>query len=1104
MIKKVLFLAFFSILAAYNSSSQCGRISLIGEFNGWNGDHFMTRHPEFTNQFATFITVKQEDDPDNDGDVEMKFRENANWTVNWGSESFPSGIGYQNGPNIPVPYGNYYVTFDCVSGTYNFQTTCGTISLIGEFNDWNGDLQMSRDEGNIDFWTTMIYLSQDDDYNEDGIVEMRFRQNADWNVNWGNSDFPSGIGVLNGWNIPVPIGHYKVEFNCSTGEYNFISTCGDISLIGEFNEWGGDIPLIRDPDDPDIWTLLLTLTAEDNWYDPPDIIEMKFRQNADWSVNWGDADFPSGIGYQDGPNIPVPLDQTGFTTDYLVTFKCTAGEYHFEAASGPISIIGAFNAWNGDVPMNRDDTDPNLWKLSRSWYADSEIKFRENNDWMVNWGNTSWPSGTGIQNGPNIPLVQGKYDVIFNTTSSQYNFILNPDICGEIGLIGDFNNWGTGDPPADVWMVRDPVYPSNFSLEYHFTANTGLLFRMDADPTFTYVWGGNSLCQTGIQDPGQSIQIPAGHYTITFNCKSGDYCFEKGTNSVVADKVFSMYMDGILDENDWKIDQPVSKIVDGIPGDDLNTAEFGVTYNDQYLYVGIDIWDAISTAGDCGEIFIDGNLSGGAYDEYDLHLKYSYYGIEIIYGPAGMECLLGTDLTTYGFSSEIAIPLADLNVNPLVGNSIGFDIILSDDDTGTGVEYKMAWNGGTSNYGNTSSFGDLAFGNLSCGCISIFNPTIGDVILRNPTDQPTTYVGTYDFDDNYDVIFRKDQKSTISWGSNDFPYGTGTLGGPPIPATAGRYRVSFDCLSGEYSFYDPGIPAEGVAYADYTDVQPIIDGDLSEYNLQYGSEIQVDGSVPENNTVEWGAVWDQTSLYVGTRVTDEVVEGSGNPWDNDAIEYYLDGNNDKDGQYDSDFDTQIIQDYYLNWLYLGDTIWMKIDGLQLTSDHWDAKWIPTDLGYNVELRLSWSAFDFLPGRGRVIGWSLGNDDSDKGVGRDYQTVWFGTGSNWSNTADLGELQLAGGPYVVGLEDVPTQPDFILYPNPADGHVNLRLNTSELSDNLTIYVSDITGRTMKVITQHLNGINNIVTIGTDDLPTGMYIVNITTQSGMRAVKKLIVY
>ncbi|MBP6979272.1 MAG: T9SS type A sorting domain-containing protein [Lentimicrobiaceae bacterium] len=878
---------------------------------------------------------------------------------------------------------------------------------------------------------------------------------------------------------------------------NASSQCGMISLIGEFSGWAEDHYMTRDTINPDLWTTFITLTEEDDQYGEDNIVEMKFREDHEWYVNWGSDEFPSGTGVQNGSNIPVPLDGTGLTTDYFVTFNCITGEYYFQSASGLISIIGDFTGWTGDIPMNRDAANPNLWKLSRSWYADSYVKFRENNDWTIHWGSSSWPSGTGFQDGPNIPLVQGTYDITFNASTGEYAFTPNPGICGEIGLVGDFNNWGDGDPVADVWMTRDPSDPGNFILEYTFEQSTGVLFRENADMTFTNTWGGTTLCQNGLNDPDHLIQVPEGSYLITFNHDSWDYCFTKTIQSVFATKVSAMSLDGQLDEMEWTLDQQLTRIIEGEVTDDLNQVHFGIAYNNDYLYIGGTVNDAYVFEDDWIKVFIDPDHSGGPYEPNDIMIRiYSTGNYIILNGPSFVPGIAMLQ-TANGYNFEIAIPRDVLEMDPENGSRIGFDLQNADDDVTPGwPEYWLSWNGDQTNQTGTSMFGHLFFGYPGNPCISLYNETLGDIILHELSDQPGTSVVTYEFDNDYAVVFRRNYLEDPFWGGTGFPDGSMLFNGPAIQVNPGRYRITLDQMTGNYTFTN-ATADEGVAYAYFTETPIIVDGDLYEYDFQYGCDHLVQGEGPGNNVVTWGAIWDGVSLYIGVRVTDEVVEGTGNPWDNDGIEFFLDGNNDKDGLYDEDFDTRMI----LDALNLSD-LWTDPDGVPVTD--YEAIWIATDLGYNVELRFAWSNIGFAPGNGRVIGWSLGNNDSDNGTGRDYQTVWFGTGSNGSNTADLGELQLAGGPYVVGLEDVPTQSDFILYPNPADGNVNLRLNTGELSDNLTICVSDITGRTMKVITQHLNDINNIVTIVTDDLPTGMYIVNITTQSGMRAVQKLVVY
>jgi hypothetical protein len=57
---------------------------------------------------------------------EVKFRKDNSWTANWGALDFPSGNGVQDGANIPVAFaGNYSISFDRLSGQYNFYLLLG-------------------------------------------------------------------------------------------------------------------------------------------------------------------------------------------------------------------------------------------------------------------------------------------------------------------------------------------------------------------------------------------------------------------------------------------------------------------------------------------------------------------------------------------------------------------------------------------------------------------------------------------------------------------------------------------------------------------------------------------------------------------------------------------------------------------------------------------------------------------------------------------------------------------------------------------------------------------------------------------------------------------
>lgn len=92
-------------------------IGIIGtSVNGWNSDVDMQTTDGIKYSLFNF--------PLNVG--ELKFRQDNNWTLNWGSNTFPSGIGIQDGLNIPIPsFGNYDITFNRVTGEYSFvATTC--------------------------------------------------------------------------------------------------------------------------------------------------------------------------------------------------------------------------------------------------------------------------------------------------------------------------------------------------------------------------------------------------------------------------------------------------------------------------------------------------------------------------------------------------------------------------------------------------------------------------------------------------------------------------------------------------------------------------------------------------------------------------------------------------------------------------------------------------------------------------------------------------------------------------------------------------------------------------------------------------------------------
>jgi hypothetical protein len=135
----------------------------------------------------------------------------------WSSIDFPSGTGTQTGDLIPVTEATYNVSFTKSSGAYSFDHI--VVSIIGGFNNWNGDVDMTSTDG-INFTLLGQVFATN--------TALKFRDNHAWDYNFGSttnpSSFPSGTGTVAGaTDIAVPAGSYDISFNRNTLAYNFAS-----------------------------------------------------------------------------------------------------------------------------------------------------------------------------------------------------------------------------------------------------------------------------------------------------------------------------------------------------------------------------------------------------------------------------------------------------------------------------------------------------------------------------------------------------------------------------------------------------------------------------------------------------------------------------------------------------------------------------------------------------------------------------------------------------------------------------------------------------------------------------------------------------------------
>lgn len=266
----------------------------------------------------------------------------------------------------------------------DLSTTWGVVGSATP-NGWNGpDVPFFRQQGNASgdlvAYTTLT----------DG--EIKFRQNNAWDVNLGGS---AGKLVANGDNIKVTAGTYRITFNPTALTYKIEPF--SLGVVGDAtpNGWNGpDVPFVYDPS-TDQWRAIVTLKAGD----------IKFRLNNAWDVNYGGS---AGTLATGGDNIKVTPGT------YLISLDLRGLKYTVEAYK-PWGLVGDAtpNGWNGpDVVLMPDFANEGLFRATNVPLKVGEVKFRQNNDWTVNFGGAN---GTLSAGGANIKVTTaGNYDVVLD------------------------------------------------------------------------------------------------------------------------------------------------------------------------------------------------------------------------------------------------------------------------------------------------------------------------------------------------------------------------------------------------------------------------------------------------------------------------------------------------------------------------------------------------------------------------------------------------------------------------------------------------------------------------------------------------------------------
>lgn len=189
-----------------------------------------------------------------------------------------------------------------------------------------------------------------------------------------------------------------------------------------------------------------------------------------------------------------------------------------------ISIVGTgVNGWPGNQvgdEITLSTTDNVTYTIDNLVVNTGEVKFRQDFAWDTNWGSSSWPAGTGTQNGNNIPTIAGTYDVTFNRTTGAYSFT-GSSAFESVGI------WGPAVDPVNGFNGGDIEMLTNDGIQYRLSGYTftsgAAKFRINDNPLETF--GAVDFPSGTATEDGPNILVEGGTWTVFFNLETGAYTF---------------------------------------------------------------------------------------------------------------------------------------------------------------------------------------------------------------------------------------------------------------------------------------------------------------------------------------------------------------------------------------------------------------------------------------------------------------------------------------------------------------------------------------------------------------------------------------------------
>lgn len=220
---------------------------------------------------------------------------------------------------------------------------------------------------------------------------------------------------------------------------------------------------------------------------------------------------------------------------------------------------------------------------------------------------------------------------------------------------------------------------------------------------------------------------------------------------------------------------------------------------------------------------------------------------------------------------------------------------------------------------------------------------------------------------------------------------------------------SSDCVEGLTCLAEACVP-DGTATIPYTSMPPQIDGEGDDaWGGIMGAQViskltfgMVSAGDPDLSG-GWKMLWDEQALYVIVLVRDSLLRSDSTfPWEDDAVEIFVDGDYSRGSSYDGNNDLQ----YVFGWKPDNVPSITEV-ALKRTQGVVAAQRTTSD-GYIMEVRIPWATLGVEPMARKRLGIDVHIDDDDDGGNREGQKAWFAsTNIAWRRPDAFGHAVLLG-------------------------------------------------------------------------------------------------